>query len=640
VLATCIIFNRRIKPFYCYMKKIIAFVKRRKVLVLFLSAILIAGGFLLFKNINNEESAVTYSFSKVEQGNLISTVTGTGQVSSLNQVNITSNIAGRIVALDLKAGQMVTEGDLLFQVDASDAIRNLNEAIASLKNEELKLEELMTPVDTLTLLQTENDLIDAQDNLVQLKVSQKNDYQNTLEDQETAKNDLVKAYEDAHSDISDAFLDFPNIMSGVYSVLYGKEIAEDELAINDYMENKSSLLNGVDVEDRYLFENSYIDKAIDNYNLAKGSYDEDFEDYRGVDRYSEDELIEEMLNNSYDTAKKIANVIKDETNTIDWWIEHRTVKDRRIYSEVNNFSLDLSSYTSSINFHLSGLLSAINNIEDKKETLENLADEIEEMKLSQPIELAAAERNLTEKEQKLIDLKEGSTELEIRSQELSVQQKRNSLSDAKQDYADCFVYAPFDGMVAEISYMTGDDVPSSASVITLITNQKIVEVSFNEIDMVEIKVGQKSNLTFDAIESLTVTGEVVEIAALGEVNSGVVSYDVKIYFDIQDERIKSGMSASVNIITSSDIDVLLVPINAVKTIGNQSYVEVLNEGRVEKKNVTIGSSNDTTIIVEGVEEGTKIISSYISSSTSSSPSKDSSIKSGNRSMMGGGMMIR
>ena len=99
----------------------------------------------------------------------------------------------------------------------------------------------------------------------------------------------------------------------------------------------------------------------------------------------------------------------------------------------------------------------------------------------------------------------------------------------------------------------------------LITKQKIAEISLNEVDAAKVKVGQKVTLTFDAIDGLSITGEVSEIDALGTVSQGVVTYGVKIAFDTQDERVKSGMSVSAAIITDVKQNVLLVPNAAVKS---------------------------------------------------------------------------
>ena len=75
----------------------------------------------------------------------------------------------------------------------------------------------------------------------------------------------------------------------------------------------------------------------------------------------------------------------------------------------------------------------------------------------------------------------------------------------------------------------------------------------NEVDAAKISVGNKTTLTFDATEDLTLTGKVAQIDTIGTVEQGVVSYKVKIAFDTQDERIKPGMTANASIQKSDRI---------------------------------------------------------------------------------------
>jgi HlyD family secretion protein len=100
--------------------------------------------------------------------------------------------------------------------------------------------------------------------------------------------------------------------------------------------------------------------------------------------------------------------------------------------------------------------------------------------------------------------------------------------------------APFDGILATFTAKVGES--SGSSVGTLITEQKVAVISFNEVDAASIKIGQKAKLTLMAITGLTIPGTVVEIDSVGTVSSGVVTYDVKIAFDKDDERVKAGMS--------------------------------------------------------------------------------------------------
>ena len=178
----------------------------------------------------------------------------------------------------------------------------------------------------------------------------------------------------------------------------------------------------------------------------------------------------------------------------------------------------------------------------------------------------------------------------------------------------------------------GDSASAGAAIATLVTKQKISEISLNEIDAAKIKVGQKSTLTFDAVDGLSIDGKVTEIDAIGTVAQGVVTYNVKIAFDIQDDRVKPGMSASAAIITDAAQDVLLVPISAIKSQGETQYVEIFDQAIPRNKNgqgipspvpprqqiIETGLSNDTFVeIISGLKEGDQVVVRTINGSSSS-----------------------
>ncbi len=619
------------------MKKIISLILGHKIISLVIFLIIITGGYLGYQKTKTTEDSVKYTTAPVEYGMLINSITGTGQVSASNQVDINPKVSGDIVFLNVKSGQEVKKGDLIAQVDARDAASTVNEAKNALENAEFDLEELLEPVDSYTLLQAENSLADSKDTLAKLIISQENEYQDFLKDKEEAEDNLAEAYEDAYSTISDVFLDLPDVITGLYDALYGDTLSEAEIVFGNST-NDQALLSSFasnDYEQRDEFE-EFVDRAADYYSDAREYYDSTFGSYKNTDRYSSEATIEWLLTTAIETIKKTSDTIKSEVNMFDYWVAYRTEKNYEIYSQVTNCQSDLSSYTSLANGHLSSLSSAQRSIKDYKEVIKDVEKNIIDAEVDSPIDLAQAERNIREKEENLTDLKEGATDLEIKNKQLAIQQKKNSLVTAQQDLANCYIRAPFDGIMAEVNISLGDTVSSGTTVGSLITNQKIAEITLNEIDATQAEVGQKANLTFDAISDLSITGEVVEIDTLGAVTSGVVSYDIKIAFDVQDDRVKSGMSVSVEIIIESKINVLLAPINAVKTNGTISYVEILIDGQVQKKTVTVGLSSDTMIeIIEGLENGEEIITQ----TTNNGSGTQTQTSNNNRSGMGGMMML-
>jgi RND family efflux transporter MFP subunit len=571
------------------------------------------------------------------------TVSGSGQVSASNQVDIKPKVSGDIISLNVKAGQEVKEKDIIAQIDVKDSIRSLNSAKSDLETAKLDLEDFLKPTDAYTLLQAKNAVADAEASLAKLKITQEDSKNQTLKTKNDAEGNLTQAYEDAYNDISDAFLNLPGIMTGLNTVLYSYEIADSESSVGSTEVNNSALLNTIADSAKNDEFKIFTETAKDNYAVAKIDYDKNLTDYQGVSRYSSQQKIEELLNQTLETVRKMSDTAKSEINMLDYWVNYRNSRNLGIYSKITAYQSNLSSYISQTNNQLSSLLDAQNSIKNYKETVLTASDDLADMEKNNPVDLAASERILEEKKQKLSDLNAGADELEVRNKKIIIQQKENSLADAQQAYSDCFIRAPFAGVIAVVNVSKGDSVSSGTAIATIITNQKIAEITLNEIDAAKVHVGQKANLTFDATSDLTITGEVAEVSTLGTVSSGVVSYGIKISFDVQDERIKSGMSVTSSIILESKQDILLAPIGAIKTSGEISSAEVLVNGQPIRKTVVTGLSNDTMIeITEGLLEGDEVVTQTVTSKNTTSATKSGSTtktNSGPGGDMGGVMGI-
>ena len=191
---------------------------------------------------------------------------------------------------------------------------------------------------------------------------------------------------------------------------------------------------------------------------------------------------------------------------------------------------------------------------------------------------STTDRTITSLKQKLADLTPGDDNLDVRSAKLTVQQRQNALDDAQQNLSYYSINAPFDGVMANVSVDIGSSAVmasanSSAPLGTIVTDKKLAQVTLNETDISKVHLNQKAKISFDAIEGLTLDGDVVEINTLGTITSGVVTYKVKVAFATDDIRILPNMSVSVDVVSDSKDDVLYVSSQAVKHDKDGFYVE-------------------------------------------------------------------
>ncbi|MFZ5363927.1 MAG: efflux RND transporter periplasmic adaptor subunit [Patescibacteria group bacterium] len=629
-------------------KKISTHILKRKGVYSLVAIVLATGGYLGTQTLKDDTAETRYVLASVEKGTLISSVTGTGQVSASNQVDVKPKTSGEIISVSIKTGQEIKSGDIMIKLNAQDAYRSIRDAEDSLESAELSLERLKEPESDYSILQAENSLASAKNNLEKLKLSQEIEYQKAEDAKAEAEDNIKKGYEDALGTISDVFLDLPSVMAGLNDALYGYEISEHQATVGGRQDNTNALFSTTNIDDRdslWVFKTN----AEDDYKDAREKYDASYESYKNIDRYSEQTEIENLLSKTLETTKTVAQAIKSELSYLASWIDFRTEMKWEIFPEVESYQKELAGYLSQTNSNTSNLTSIQRTIENNFDEIDNAIRDIQEMEKTNPLDIAAAEATIKEREASLKNLKAGPDALDLRSAELSVRQRRESLAEARAELADYVVKAPFDGVITDVNVEVGDSVSSGTAIATLITKQRVAEISLNEVDAAKVKVGQKVTLTFDAVSDLTLTGEVAEMDTLGTVTQGVVSYNVKIIFDTQDERVKPGMSVSASIITDLRQDVVLVPNAAIKSLGTELYVEVPDEtvatetlsstegvllkNSPRRQIVEVGLANDSyTEILSGLSEGEQIIARTISSSSSSSSTSSTQSKSGNSSL--------
>ncbi|MDD5341418.1 MAG: efflux RND transporter periplasmic adaptor subunit [Patescibacteria group bacterium] len=541
-----------------------------------------------FKTFAGNDAQTRYVLANVEKGTIISSISGSGQVSAASQIDIKAKASGDVMFVGIKNGQEVGVGTLLVRLDNSDAQKSVRDAQANLDSAKISLQKLQKPIDSLSLMQTENSLAAAQDTKTK------------------AEDNLQKTYEDGFNSIANAFLDLPDIMSGLDDILFSSSLGESSQWNLDYF------TNAVENYDAKIFE--YRDATLKSYQKARAEYDKAYADYKSTSRLSDTATVGALIDETYTMTKDVAESIKNNYNLIQFYKDQLTVHNMRTLPEADTLLTELNGCTGTANGHLSDLLSVKNSIESGKQAIID------------------AQRSIDEKTQSLEDLKAGTDPLDLQSQELTLKQRQNALADARETLSKYYVYAPFDGVMASIDVKKGDSVSSGTALATIITKQKIAEISLNEVDAAKVKVGQKATLTFDAIESLSITGQVADIDTLGTVSQGVVSYSAKISFDTQDERIKPGMSVSASIITDSKVDVLVVPSSAIKTLNDANYVLILDQKYSDtssqgvisltipsRQSVEVGLSDDTnTEIISGLNEGDQIVSRTVTSATAKS----------------------
>ena len=115
-----------------------------------------------------------------------------------------------------------------------------------------------------------------------------------------------------------------------------------------------------------------------------------------------------------------------------------------------------------------------------------------------------------------------------------------------------------------------------------------VEVDVNENDVVNIDIGDTSEIEIDALPDTIFYGVVSEIAHTAQsLNTGsqqqVTNFKVKVRMIDPPDKIRPGMSSTVNIISETIKNTISIPIQSL-TSRSENYSEIGNDKKYGKKN--------------------------------------------------------
>lgn len=138
------------------------------------------------------------------------------------------------------------------------------------------------------------------------------------------------------------------------------------------------------------------------------------------------------------------------------------------------------------------------------------------------------------------------------------------------------VTAPFTGKVLAVSTVSGEEVMSGDSLVTLQSDDGyVVTLSLDEEDVLSVAAGQKVELELDALEG-TYEGE---ISLLSYVNSGSNNARYQATVAVEDiEQALPGMGVTCTIVLSDSGEGLLVPAEAIQTSNGKTVVYLAPEG--------------------------------------------------------------
>ena len=451
-------------------KKMIVYLKTHKVISVIIAVVLVSLGYWGYKTLNSGGATVSYVLGTVERTTIVSSISASGQVSTVNQIDIKPKAGGDVTWVGVKAGDTVRAGQALAYIDSTTAKQNIADSEASLAAAKLQYQKdyAQAPID----------------------------YEKSLETLDDAKANLTTTYNDTYNTISSAYLDLPSAVTGMQNILYST-------SLNGQNNSQWNIDAFKDIANQYSNSGSispisrFADVAERDYKLARTKYDQAILDFKNLTRYSPTSDIEKLLTSSIDTTTAIAQALQSELNLLDSVTDQATIHNTTINPNVTTMRTSARTYLTTANSNLSALLNQQKSLDSTKKTIRDNERNIQIYKIGN---------------------ESGNNPISLQSSAQSIANQERNLQELKNNLSYYTISAPFAGTIASVSLKRFDSVSTGSSVASLITNQKVAQLSLNEVDATKINLGDKATLTFDAIESLTLTGEVVEIDAVGTVS--------------------------------------------------------------------------------------------------------------------------
>lgn len=209
--------------------------------------------------------------------------------------------------------------------------------------------------------------------------------------------------------------------------------------------------------------------------------------------------------------------------------------------------------------------------------------------------LALEEENLRLK-------KSGSRTETIAAQEAVVKQYEARM-------AKTILRSPISGIITKIDAETGEIAIANEKIISVISDGLYeIEVNIPEVDVAKTKVGQEAEITLDAYGPDEIFPAVIsEIEPAETVVEGVSTYKTILVFIQNDQRIRSGMTANIDIITDKRKNVLAAPSRAIRSKNNHKYVIVGKEEKEKVVEVGLKGIDGLTEIKSGLKEGDLVL---------------------------------
>jgi HlyD family secretion protein len=219
--------------------------------------------------------------------------------------------------------------------------------------------------------------------------------------------------------------------------------------------------------------------------------------------------------------------------------------------------------------------------------------------------LQRAQADLTLLEQKQKDRYSPPEVARIQAQGSEAEAAYASAEDSLQKST---VRAPFDGVVYSLPLKEGAFVQAGELLLQEADLSKVLVRAFvDEPDVGRLQVGQKVEVTWDAVPGRVWTGSVNTVPATVKLHGNRNVGEMTCLINNEDLRLLPNINVGVTIVTAEHSDVLTLQRDALRMDDSRPYVFRIEGNRIHQQNVSFSLQNLTRVeITSGLSQGDKV----------------------------------
>ncbi|MEY4722622.1 MAG: hypothetical protein RLZZ324_135 [Candidatus Parcubacteria bacterium] len=199
-----------------------------------------------------------------------------------------------------------------------------------------------------------------------------------------------------------------------------------------------------------------------------------------------------------------------------------------------------------------------------------------------------------------------ATAEDVAAQDAAVRQSQAALDAANAQLAKAALRSPVSGTVAHVNVSAGETASPSVIAVSVLAGDRFeIDALASEDQIASFSVGDGANVTLDAYgagEAFKAT--VTRVDPAPATRAGQTGYPVIIRFDVDDARVKVGMTANAVIRGASKTGVLVIPRGSLLEGASGAEALRLTAGRFIRVPVKTGISSSSAVeITDGLAEG-------------------------------------